>query len=372
MERHLERRREEEPVIFERILEDYQMRVQKERNLVATLPRVIRFNESPWTQNAQAFMKAYTGHDIARRLQKVPLFSFSLREQIVRPGGRSGKHRHYPEALFYIVEGEGYEIHDDVKYPWEAGDVMCVPTYCIHQHFNPTASQNARLFFTVPLVFELLGISLIEQVETHVNYRPPEGARVIRGPQGEFLGYKASDGLELKLGLDLEYQHMMETMKAAAFTAEPKNTYDQYRKTLAEQTRWRKAVPHVVKGKDAVWEDTPMGRIKYLLSPYKPSPLLLYDAYIQELPPGGRSGKHRHVAEEAHKILSGRGYDVQDGVRWDWEAEDVVVIPVNTVHQHFNADPHRPATFLSIQSRLFYYLGHGGIEHHEDAPGYKG
>ena len=237
MERQQERRREEEPVVFERILEDYQQRVTRETNLVSSLPRVIKFNEVPWTQNAQAFMKAYTGHDISRRLQKVPLFSFSLREQVVRPGGKSGKHRHYPEALFYIVEGEGYEIHDNVKYPWEAGDVMCVPTYCIHQHFAATSSKNARLFFSVPLVFELLGISLIEQVETHVNYRPPEGAQVIRGPQGEFLGYKSSDGLELKIGYNLEYQHMMETMKATEFTAQPTNTYDHYRQTLAEQTK---------------------------------------------------------------------------------------------------------------------------------------
>ena len=104
------------------------------------------------------------------------------------------------------------------------------------------------------------------------------------------------------------------------------------------------------------------------MSPYTPGPLLLYDAYLQELSPGGKSGKHRHVGEEVHKILSGKGYDIHDGKRWDWDTEDVVLIPNNTVHQHFNADPRHPATFLSLHSRLYHYIGHGGIEHLEDAP----
>ena len=76
------------------------------------------------------------------------------------------------------------------------------------------------------------------------------------------------------------------------------------------------------------------------------------------------------MAEEVHKILKGRSYDVHDGVRWDWQAEDMISIPINTVHQHFNADPRRTATFVSFQSRVYHHIGHGGIEHVEDAPGY--
>jgi gentisate 1,2-dioxygenase len=54
-------------------------------------------------------------------------------------------------------------------------------------------------------------------------------------------------------------------------------------------------------------------------------------------------------------------------VRHDWGPEDIVVIPVNTVHQHFNADPNRTAVFVAFQSRMYHYLGHGGYEHLEDA-----
>lgn len=115
-----------------------------------------------------------------------------------------------------------------------------------------------------------------------------------------------------------------------------------------------------------------MGRIKYFATTFAKSPLYVFDVFVQELSPGGRSGKHRHVGEEVHKILKGRGYDVHDGARWDWQEEYIVSIPINTVHQHFNAEPRHPATFISFQSRIYHHIGHGGIEHLEDAPGYAG
>jgi gentisate 1,2-dioxygenase len=373
MERQLERRREPEPVTFARHIENLWERLENIKKGAETLPHVVKFNDIPWTQNAMTYIKLYTGEaGLPSRLTRVPIRTLDLREQILFPGGKSGKHRHYMEALFYIMEGQGYEIHDDTKYPWEAGDLMCVPTYCVHQHFN-TTDKPSRLFFSIPNVFELLGLSSIEQIEIHERYQAPPDATTLYGPSGEVIGYKTPDGKEFRFGaVDLEFLKLMEDKKGAAFTAEPKDNYDFYLKTLTEQTGWRLKVPHVVHGKDRPWEDTRMGRIKYLAHPNVPSGLQMYDAFIQEIPPGGRSGMHRHVGEEVHKILEGKGYDIHDGVRWDWEAEDIVCIPINTVHQHFNADPKRPARFFSQQSRLYHYVGHGGIEHMEDAPEYRG
>lgn len=373
MERQLERRREPEPVVYERNIEETWRARREQTKVVASLPHVIQYSQVTWKQGGQAYRKGFTPSLLSQRFTRVPLYTLTLVEQILAPGLKSGKHRHFQEALFYIMEGEGYEVHDNVKYPWEAGDLMCVPTYCIHQHFNASAERPARLFFSVPLAFQLCGIWFVEQIEMHGNYQPPEGSRLLYGSQGEVIGYRSPDGEEVNFGaVDLSLQKEMESRKELPSITRPRNTYEHYLKNMVDQTKWRQSIPHVVKGKELFWENTPMGRLKYFLSPYKPGPLLLYDAFIQELPPGGRSGQHRHVSEEVHKILTGKGYDTHDGQRWDWEAEDIVIIPVNTVHQHFNADPHRPASFLSLQSRLYHYLGHGGIEHLEDAPDYKG
>jgi len=90
-------------------------------------------------------------------------------------------------------------------------------------------------------------------------------------------------------------------------------------------------------------------------------------SHLQELPPGGRSGKHRHLGDEAHFIIEGSGYEEIDGQRWDWEANDAVAIPNLSTHQSFNADPERPAKFLVYKSRTFEYGSFAGIEHLEDA-----
>ena len=60
------------------------------------------------------------------------------------PGGKSQKHGHVNEAAFYILDGEGYEIHDDIRYDWKAGDVAIVHNNCVHQHFNASDTKPAR------------------------------------------------------------------------------------------------------------------------------------------------------------------------------------------------------------------------------------
>jgi gentisate 1,2-dioxygenase len=60
------------------------------------------------------------------------------------PGGISQKHGHVNEAVFYILDGEGTEVHDGIAYDWEAGDVAIVHNNCVHQHFNRSTTKPAR------------------------------------------------------------------------------------------------------------------------------------------------------------------------------------------------------------------------------------
>ena len=60
------------------------------------------------------------------------------------PGGVSNKHGHVNEAVFYILDGEGVEEHDGVKYEWEAGDIVVVHNNCVHQHTNRSQTKPAR------------------------------------------------------------------------------------------------------------------------------------------------------------------------------------------------------------------------------------
>jgi len=155
-------------------------------------------------------------------------------------------------------------------------------------------------------------------------------------------------------------------------------------KTAPARNAKRKKVVHP---EDMPWEMARQGLLKHLLNEQMNTRMETVDAYMQVIPPGSRSGKHRHLAEECLYVLEGRGYDLhqdcdveitdtyhwkpQDEVkRYEWEAGDVIYIPPNTIHQHFNADPERPARLVSVINRIYKQCGLNDLEQLEDAPEY--
>jgi hypothetical protein len=56
--------------------------------------------------------------------------------------------------------------------------------------------------------------------------------------------------------------------------------------------------------------------------------------------------------------------------RYEWEAGDVIYVPPCTIHQHFNADPLRPARLISCTNRIYKNSGLNDLEQIENAPEY--
>jgi quercetin dioxygenase-like cupin family protein len=355
LEREKVREQEAEPIQYDTRIQEGIREHRSNKEILESLPHVIKYEDRQWTQGVSCTHKYMDSRNSRVPVDEwgSPSFTLQGHHEILRPGHYMGTHRHILEAIFYVVEGKGWEIHDGTRWEWEAGDVMCVPSYCIHTHFSDPV-EGARMFLSTQRLYEFMGCGGTEQLEIHPGYRD-------LSPEEQKL-----------MGADEDLQRIMsERMAYPSFTGDPNNTYDELRQQLSEEVQWRQACTHVVKGNQLPWEETPMGRIKYLVHPKIPTGLLTYMAWLQELPPGGKSGVHRHMGEELHMILSGKGYDLHDGKKWEWEKWDVVYVPHNVVHQHVNADPYEPATFYSVQSRLFDFIGHGGIEHMEDAPSYK-
>ena len=61
------------------------------------------------------------------------------------PGLYQSRHRHGGEAWLYVISGTGYSVLDDVRYDWEAGDLIVVDHWVWHQHFNASSERTARL-----------------------------------------------------------------------------------------------------------------------------------------------------------------------------------------------------------------------------------
>ncbi len=143
----------------------------------------------------------------------------------------------------------------------------------------------------------------------------------------------------------------------------------------------------VVKPADMPWEMAKQGLLKHLLNEQMNTRMETVDAYMQIIPGGSKSGKHRHLAEECLYVLEGQGYDLHQDCdveitdtyhwkandeirRYEWKAGDVIYIPPNTIHQHFNADPEKPVRLISAINRIYKYCGLNDLEQIENAPEY--
>ncbi len=254
------------------------------------------------------------------------------------PGGSNRGHGHQNEATFYILEGRGYEIHDGQRYDWEKDDLVVVHNDSVHRHFNADPRERAvALVMKAKATWMYLG--LIQQ---------GRGGPIVDG--------------------------------------------DQYGPPEDWSRLWTPGVTErkkVIKPSDTRWETTRDGRVRVLTSPERTDVRVFsVDVYHHEIPGGSRSAKHWHMADEALYVMSGRGYSLhwdveaeigerytarvaKEPTRWEFGPGDLLYVPHNTVHQHFNADRQTPLMLLSAQNRLFKLLGYDAVVYLEDAPEYS-
>lgn len=255
----------------------------------------------------------------------------------VQPNGRNDGHGHQNEALFFVLKGHGYEMHDGKRYEWEAGDAVAVHNDCVHWHNNPDPEERAVCLVMKPKPMSLF-LGLVQQGK--IGTKPADENRW--EPRSEWL------------------------------TARPDGD-DQ--------------IPKVLKPDATPWEWTPFGHIRRIAGEGVPLRIKGTDAYLQEIPAGSHSGKRWQMADEVTHVLEGEGYDLHWDVeaeiddqfyariakkptRWDWKKGDVIWTPQNTVVQRFNSSDSEPVKLVSASNRMFKYLGYSRIVHFENAPEY--
>lgn len=78
--------------------------------------------------------------------------------------------------------------------------------------------------------------------------------------------------------------------------------------------------------------------------------------HLSQIAPGGTKRGHRHVDEAVIYIITGHGWsemkqsDDRDVQRVEWQAGDLIAIPANAWHQHFNADQDAPTLQLAFKN----------------------
>ncbi|HLH85812.1 MAG TPA: cupin domain-containing protein [Thermoplasmataceae archaeon] len=123
--------------------------------------------------------------------------------------------------------------------------------------------------------------------------------------------------------------------------------------SLKQELKRLRSLPRVIKSEKLNFIDGPQVFSKHFIEPETGLGQTIH-MHLEEYAPGGVSQKHGHVNEACFYIIDGKGYDIHDEVRYDWEEGDIVIVPNNCVHQHFNADPYKPARALVIKSKPMY------------------
>jgi uncharacterized RmlC-like cupin family protein len=168
--------------------------------------------------------------------------------------------------------------------------------------------------------------------------------------------------------------------KQVNFFAEAVKASEQFREDYAGRL-------NLVKAKDMPFEHSPDGLIKHIINEKMDTKECCLDIYMQFLPPGKASGKHRHLSEEVIYVVEGKGYDLHWDVkfdvhdtmefewdaepkRYDWEQGDFIYIPPYCIHKHVNADPASEARIIVINSRVIKQIGFDWFDQLENAEGY--
>ncbi|MEW2502768.1 cupin domain-containing protein [Amycolatopsis sp. NPDC047767] len=253
------------------------------------------------------------------------------------PHSSNRGHGHQNEASFYILEGAGYEIHDDQRYDWKAGELVFVHTDSVHRHYNPYDEKAVALVMKAKCTWMFLG--LLQQGRGGPIERPDEF-----GEREDWSRIWTDGVLERK---------------------------------------------KVVRQEDTVWETTPMGRVRVLNSPDRTDlRQFSVDVFELDIPAGSRSGKHWKMADEVLYVLDGSGYslhwEVQEEIAEKYYARvaktptrheitkgDTLYVPQNTIAVHYAADG-TPLRLLSAQNRMFKHLGYDKVHYFENAPEYTG
>ena len=129
---------------------------------------------------------------------------------------------------------------------------------------------------------------------------------------------------------------------------------DSYERQLRARAKFqdRQLVGQVViRSTDREFTLTRHANLKFYLAPetFQDTPLQAWLVFVTAVK--RHSGKHRHQGGLVIYVIEGRGYSVVDDERIEWEAGDLLLLPIKpegVVHQHFNHAPGEPCLWIAF------------------------
>jgi quercetin dioxygenase-like cupin family protein len=315
---------------------------------------LIRSGDRDFEASRQALLKRYVTFEFTPEVASV---NWSVFLNDVRQ--HSGRHRHQGGLVLFVVSGSGSTEIDGTRYPWKRGDLITLPIRpggVEHQHFNDHAGQDCRWVAFYYRPFEDWVCHTMTHLQDHdgaaINgSAPARNSAVADAPEGRYPDW-------------LYRPHPAS-----------QNLYDSLVHMRDVQRQLRSSAHCVRAGDRLPWEVNRHGILRWYLHPlFLYTGLRNFSAYLQCLPPGSRSGRQRHPGDKVFFFVGGKGHTLVDGVRHDWSAEDLLILPIRpegVTYQHFNDDSAAPAFLFACEPNLAFIfdLDRGSsFEELENAP----
>jgi quercetin dioxygenase-like cupin family protein len=142
---------------------------------------VVTAEEMPWERSADGLIKHLVHHKMNTRECCVEAYM-----QFLKPGEKSGIHRHMWEEIIFVAEGSGYDLHWDLKwdcleafqwewaaepraFAWKRGDYIYIPPFTNHQHIAGDKDE-CRLIVISNRITKEMGFDWFDQVERAPEY----------------------------------------------------------------------------------------------------------------------------------------------------------------------------------------------------------
>jgi gentisate 1,2-dioxygenase len=229
--------------------------------------------------------------------------------QCLGPGERAPAHRHTPGAIRFVLEGSGvFTTVDGDACDMHPGDLILTPAWTWHDH---TSTGDSSMLW-----FDGLDLPTVEALDAVFFELYPELMQPQEGPHNRSEVHGA-DGPRYASGAVTD---------GLAPSPSPLLVY-RWADTDAELTRL------------AEQEAGPMVSLEHVNPKTGASVLPTLSCGMHRLTGRGRTAPVRRTGNTVFVVYQGSGTSVVDGLRFDWEAGDMFVVPSWSVVEHAATAP---------------------------------
>ncbi len=142
----------------------------------------VKWNEMPMERSADGLIK----HIINEKMNTKE-YCLDIYMQFIPAGGATGTSRHLTEEVAFVIEGNGYDLHYDVKFKcevefewewettpkkfeWGPGDFIYIPPYCAHKRVNTDTDTEARVVVMNSRMMKAIGFDWFDQLEPAAGF----------------------------------------------------------------------------------------------------------------------------------------------------------------------------------------------------------